>query len=110
LFEPFVHDVTAAKQQSLLDRDSLQGTSLALKLDSLLLKRTDSWTAMLPLRGVADAAALGQEIERLPEKQSVLLDLKRESDQLYQTYRREIINYSLLGAGAIALLLLLSLR
>jgi predicted exporter len=40
----------------------------------------------------------------------VLLDLKRESDQLYQTYRREIINYSLLGAGAIALLLLLSLR
>lgn len=110
LFEPFLRDVTAAKQQSLLDRDSLQGTRLALKLDSLLVKRTNGWAAMLPLRGVTDAAALGQEIERLPEKGAVLLDLKRESDQLYQTYRREVINYSLLGAGAIALLLLLSLR
>jgi predicted exporter len=110
LFEPFLRDVAAAKQQPLLDRDSLQGTSLALKLDSLLVKRTNGWSAMLPLRGVADAAALGQEIERLPEKRAVLLDLRRESDQLYQTYRREVINFSMLGAGAIALLLLLSLR
>jgi predicted exporter len=110
LFEPFVRDVTAAKQQSLLNRDSLQDTSLAIKLDSLLVKRSNGWAAMLPLRGVANAAALGQEIERPAEKQVVLLDLKRESDQLYRTYRREITNYSLLGAGVIALLLLTSLR
>ncbi|HEV8518088.1 MAG TPA: MMPL family transporter [Burkholderiales bacterium] len=110
LFEPFVHDVTAAKQQPLLNRDSLQGTSLALKLDSLLVKRSNGWAAMLPLRGVADAAALGQEIEQPARKQAVLLDLKRESDQLYRTYRREITHFSLLGAGVIALLLLISLR
>jgi len=33
-----------------------------------------------------------------PATRAVLLDLKRESDQLYQTYRGEIVRHSLLGA------------
>lgn len=110
LFEPFLRDVAAAREQSLLDRDSLQGTGLALKLDSLLVKRGDGWAAMLPLRGVTDAAAVAREIAPLPEAQVVLLDLKRESDHLYQMYRREIMNYSLLGAAVIVVLLFASLR
>jgi predicted exporter len=40
----------------------------------------------------------------------VLLDLKREADQLYRTYRREALAYSLLGAAAIVVLLFASLR
>ena len=114
LFEPFLSDAAAAGTQRLLDRASLQGTSLALKLDSLLIKRdndgTGGWTAMLPLRGVTDSAAIGLEIARLSKPQPVLIDLKHESDALYQTYRREVMTYSLLGTGAIVLLLLLSLR
>ena len=114
LFEPFLRDAAAARVQSLLNSASLQGTGLALKLDSLLVKRnsggTAGWTAMLPLRGVTDSAAIGREIALLPDKQAVLIDLKHESDALYQTYRREVITYSLLGTGAIVLLLLVSLR
>ena len=114
LFEPFLRDADAARSQPLLSRDSLQGSTLALKLDSLLVKRnsggTAGWTAMLPLRGVHDAAAIGREIALLPDAPAVLIDLKHESDALYQTYRREVITYSLLGAGAIVLLLLASLR
>jgi predicted exporter len=114
LFEPFLRDAAAARVQSLLNNASLQGTGLALKLDSLLVKRnsggTAGWTAMLPLRGVTDSAAIGREIALLPDKQAVVIDLKHESDALYQTYRREVITYSLLGVGAIVLLLLVSLR
>jgi len=110
LFEPFLRDVAAAREQSLLDRGSLQGTSLALKLDSLLVKRGDGWAAMLPLRGVTDPAAIAREIARLPGKQAVLLDLKRESEHLYRNYRAEVINYSLLGAAVIVVLLFASLR
>ncbi len=118
LFEPFLRDVAAASAQPLLTRASLQGTALALKLDSLLVKRTSGaaageatgWAAMLPLRGVSAAAAIGRDITRVPDTPAVLIDLKHESDALYQTYRREIITYALLGTGAIVLLLLASLR
>jgi predicted exporter len=113
LFEPFLRDAGAAKTQPLLNRASLQGTTLALKVDSLLITRNNEsagWSAMLPLRGVADAAAIGQALAHVDGAQALLIDLKHESDALYQTYRREVITYSLLGAAAIMLLLLISLR
>ena len=119
LFEPFLADVATAQSQPLLDRANLQGTSLALKLDSLLIKRAASgtqsqgsggWAAMLPLRGVSDVDAIKQAIAKVAGDQAVLLDLKRESDELYQSYRREALTYSLLGVLAIVALLFASLR
>ena len=110
LFEPFLRNVAAAKVQALQDRRNLQGTNLALKLDSLLIKRTQGWAAMLPLRGVSQPEVIAGEIAKLPGQQTVLLDLKRESDRLYQTYLQDAIMLSLLGAIAIVLLLAASLR
>jgi len=116
LFEPFVRDAAAAATQAPLQRASLDGTALALKVDSLLVKRTAStttaggWTAMLPLRGVVDAAALERDLKNPSDHAGVLIDLRRESDALYQSYRSEIVTYSLIGAVAIVLLLLVSLR
>jgi len=116
LFEPFLSDAQAAKSQATLTRASLQGTALALKVDSLLAKRDDedaattTWTAMLPLRGVTDATGIARDLASTPDNRVTLVDLKRESDALYQTYRREVMTYSLLGAIAIVLLLLASLR
>lgn len=114
LFEPFLHDAAAARVQPLLDGASLHGSGLGLKIDSLLVKRTGGgttgWTAMLPLRGVTDAAAIARELGLLANPPAVLVDLKHESDALYQTYRREVITYALAGIGAIVLLLLASLR
>ncbi|MDB5809423.1 MAG: hypothetical protein JWN94_1545 [Betaproteobacteria bacterium] len=116
LFEPFLADVERARTQSPLTRVSLEGTALALKVDSLLVKRNapdtaaGAWTAMLPLRGVTDTDAIAHDIQSAPAGDGVLIDLKQESDTLYQTYRREIVAYSLFGAAAIVLLLLTSLR
>ncbi|MES2356417.1 MAG: MMPL family transporter [Pseudomonadota bacterium] len=108
LFEPFLKDAATAKTQPLIDRTSLQGTSLGLKFDTLLVKRSNGWAAMLPLRGVADPVVLAKELSSIPDV--VLLDLKHESDHLYQTYRHEVVTYSLLGALAIVILLFASLR
>jgi predicted exporter len=110
LFEPFLQDVAAAKTQPLLDRSSLRGSSLSLKLDSLLVKRPASWVAMLPLRGVSDPQRLREQLGKVGGASLMLLDLKGESDQLYRTYRHEALVQSLLGSLVIVVLLGASLR
>jgi predicted exporter len=110
VFEPFLKDAAAVKDMPLIDRGSLQGTRLGLRLDTLLVKRQNGWVAMLPLRGVTDAAGIARELAAPAGTRAVLLDLKRESDSLYRTYRGEALMYSLLGAAAIVLLLFASLR
>jgi len=110
VFAPFVAEAQTAKKQPALVRADLHGTALALKLEALLAQRRAQWFAMLPLRGVADAAALEQEIARFGPHGVVLLDLKRESDGLYQGYRARVLKFALLGAAAIALLLAAALR
>jgi peptidoglycan/xylan/chitin deacetylase (PgdA/CDA1 family) len=57
-----------------------------------------------------DAAAIARDIGAVAGALAVLLDLKRESDQLYGSYRREAVVYSLAGAAAIVVLLLATLR
>jgi len=110
LFDPFLKNVQLAKTQPLRTRSSLQGTNLALKLDSLLVKREHGWAAMLSLRGVSDPDAIARELAKLPGTQAILLDMKNESDQLYQTYRRGALMFSLLGGIAIIILLSANLR
>lgn len=110
LFEPFLNDVAAAKAMPLLGPQDLRGTHLALKMESLLMKRKDGWSAILPLRGVTDAESIAREIAVIPGAQAVLLDVKRESNALYRSYRQDALAYALLGAGAIVVLLFASLR
>jgi predicted exporter len=110
VFEPFFKDAAAAREMPLLERESLLGTRLAPRLDSLLARRDDGWVAMLPLRGVTDAAGIAREIAAAPRARAVLLDLKGESETLYREYRTEALAYSLLGAAAIVVLLAASLR
>ncbi|MGH8621343.1 MAG: MMPL family transporter, partial [Burkholderiales bacterium] len=88
----------------------LQGTRLALRVDTLLVKNGNGWVAILPLRGVTDAAGIARDIAAPPGTRAVLLDLKRESDSLYRSYRAEVLENSLLGAAAIVVLLYASLR
>jgi predicted exporter len=104
-FEPFVADVSAAARLPLLDRAGLQGTSLGLRLDALLVQRASGWIAMLPLRGVTDVQPL---VAALPV--GALLDMRGELDALYRGYLREALLHSLLGAAAIGALLFASLR
>lgn len=108
IFQPFLKDVAAARRAPLVDRAGLTGTGLALKVDTLLLQRRGEWVALLPLRGVRDAGELASTATAIEGAQ--LLDLKQEADSLYRGYRVQATLFALLGAIAIALLLLGSLR
>jgi predicted exporter len=81
---------------------------LSLKLDSLLLHQPDGWTATLSLRGVTAPAAIARAIAGEPD--AVLVNLKAESDRLLRVYLREGVSLASLGAAAIGLLLLVTLR
>lgn len=109
-FEPFLRDAAAARAAPLLDRQSLQGTHFALKVDSLLVNHGTGWTAVMPLRGVKHADNITREMNAPEGATAVLLDLKAESERLYRDYRREALGHALLGAGAIVALLFLTLR
>jgi predicted exporter len=108
LFEPFLRDASAARQAPLISASDLKGTGLALRLESLLVERGAGWLAMLPLRAVREPAAV---IGNLRGVDGIyLLDLKAEADALYRSYRGQALRFALIGACAIALLLLASLR
>ncbi len=109
-FAPFLADAEKARTMPLLTPASLDGTGLKLKLDSLLVRNGDGWTAMLPLRGVTDPLAVAARMTGEEARGAVLLNLKEESDHLYRTYRQEALTLALLGAGAITLLLAAALR
>ena len=110
VFEPFLADAAAARSMPPVVRGDMQGTHLALRFDSLIARRAGGWAAMLPLRNVADAAGVARHLAAPPGAQAVLLDLKRESEELYHSYRAQALAYSLLGAAAIGALLIASLR
>lgn len=110
VFAPFAGKIAKAKHQPLLDRVSLQGTALGLKLDTFLVPRDGGWSVMLPLRGVKDARGIEQGIRLGTGTPFVLLDMKRESEQMFRDYRHEAAKNALLGALAIVGLLSISLR
>jgi predicted exporter len=115
--EPFLHDVEEARNQPLLRRKELEGTSLATGVDALLLNDGARSSALLPLRVPTTVAidvgrvhsaiskvALGEGVE------AVVLDVKGEVDRLYSSYLSEVVRLSLAGFAGIVLLLLIFLR
>lgn len=109
-FAPFLAAVEAARHVAPMQPESLAGTGLALRLDSLLAPGSGGWTAMLPLQGVATPAALADEIAGFGVPGLVFLDLKGESDHLLATYRQEALTLSIAGGLVIVVLLAVSLR
>jgi predicted exporter len=112
--QPFLDDVEAARTAPLITPEDLQGTSLRTGFDALILRQPGRWNALLPLHAVAarqavDPARVQAALEaRLPEAK--VLDLKHESDAMYESYLNEAIRLSVAGIAAIIVLLLITLR
>lgn len=114
LFAPFLADAAAARDQPLLQAADLERTSMGMAVDALLLQRDGRWSALLPLTAPRDAGINASRIQaalstmNLPD--TLLVDLKAESDRLYSGYLHEAIALSLGGLAAIIGLLLLVFR
>lgn len=112
---PFVEDIKRNQQRATLTRADLEGTSFALLVDSLLLKRDGKWSAVLPLMVPQQSAELDSNVVRAAIAEAgqgdvLFVDLKKESDNLYDGYLNEAIVLSGIGMIGIVLLLMFALR
>lgn len=111
---PFLQDIESARNKPLLQRSDLNGTSMAMAVDAMLLQQDKRWSALIPLTapatGQIDAVKLRAVLDDAKVENAVFIDLKTESNHLYSSYMQEAILLSLAGFFAIVILLFFSLR
>jgi len=114
---PFLQDIDAARNQPLLTRKDLEGTSLAAGVDALLLNDGTRWSALLPLHVPTTVAIDIDRVHSAISKlafgagvEAVVLDVKGEVDRLYSSYLSEVVRLSLAGFAGIVVLLTIFLR
>ncbi|WP_020167563.1 MULTISPECIES: MMPL family transporter [Methylotenera] len=114
VFAPFLQDIQAARNKPLLQRSDLNGTSMAMAVDAMLLQQDKRWSALIPLTapesGNIDAVKVRAVLEKAKVSNALFVDLKTESNRLYSSYMHEAIMLSLAGLIAIVILLLFTLR
>ncbi len=113
--QPFLEDVEATRHAPLVTPRDLAGTSLSAGFDALVLHQRDQWNALLPLRSAAvggeiDVGKVMAALQHSQVDEARVLDLKQESDALYDNYLAEAIHFSLAGFLALTALLLIALR
>lgn len=114
LLEPFQQDIATNRAKPLLQRSDLQGTSMAMALDAMLLQQGQRWSSLIPLTAPAgsdiDAARIRKALNDAKVANVLFVDMKAESNRLYSSYMQEAILLSLAGVLAIIGLLLFTLR
>jgi predicted exporter len=109
VFEPFLHDVVAAKTAPLVTLTSLP-PALSLQLQSMLVRWRGGWIVIAPLHGVADPIRVGAAIAALGPPGARLVDLHHETDRLLLIFQREATALAVIGSLAIVAVLLVGLR
>jgi len=111
---PFLTDVEATRSKSLLQRNDLQGTSMAMAVDAMLLQQGQHWSSLIPLTapesGNINVTQVQAALDYAQVKNTLFVDMKAESNRLYSGYMQEAILLSLAGIVAIIVLLLFVLR
>ena len=114
VFAPFLQDVESARNRPLLQRSDLNGTSMAMAVDAMLLQQGNRWSALIPLTapesGNIDANKVRTVLKHAQIQNALFVDLKTESNHLYSSYLHEAIMLSMAGIIAIVVLLLFTLR
>ena len=114
LLEPFLQDVQSQRAIRLLQRTDLQGSSMAMALDAMLLQQGQHWSSLIPLTmpvgNDIDAVQVRKVLSEVKIPNALFVDMKAESNRLYSSYMQEAILLSLAGVLAIIGLLLIALR
>jgi len=110
LFTPFLTAVEETRTRAPVDRSYFRGSPLGMKIDSLLLEQGGRWTAVVPLRGVADRASLADTVAGWNQAGVRYVDLKEESNRLMTAYRDRTLWIAGCGGVLIAVVLGVSLQ
>ncbi len=116
--EGFLADLRAAQARPALTREDLNGTSAALLVDSLLVKRDKDYLVLMPLRSTGegprgDLIDLGLVTDTLNAQglsNVTVIDILEETTAVFDSYLKEALILSGLGCLAIVALLLIALR
>jgi predicted exporter len=114
----FVTDVEAAKQRQPLARADLNGSSMAMLVDSLLIRRRHDILVLMPLRApghgphpdTIDLRTVGAALAAPGLPGITVIDLVQETTDIFDRYLGDAVLMSGVGALAIVALLLVSLR
>jgi predicted exporter len=109
MFAPFLQDVAAAKTAPLITPANLP-PALALRLGSMLVASGGKWDVLVPLRDVADPAAVAASIAQAGPRGAALVDLNQASGRLLRSFQREAVLLAVTGSLAIFAVLCLGLR
>ena len=110
VFAPFVAAVNEARNQKVVDRTAFAGTTLGMKLDSLMFQSNGRWVAVVPLRGVKDRPQFSALVSEWGDSATQYVDLKTESNQLMAAYRDRTVQVVAGGTLVIAAALLIGVR
>lgn len=105
-FAPFLDAVARARSAPLLDMRDFEGTALAFRVDSLLVRNEDGWNALATLRAVSAPPELAGAASAHGDE---FIDLKAESNKLVTTYKNQALRYIALGLACITALLAFAL-
>jgi predicted exporter len=112
--EGFLTDMQVARIRKPLIRSDMDGTSLALLVDSMLIKRDKDYLLLMSLRstdaGFIDLAKVRAALNSDGLPNITVIDLLEESTNIFDSYRHEALLLSGLGCLIILGLLLVSLR
>ncbi len=114
----FLSDLQAARQQPSLLRKDLDGTAVAMMVDSMLIKRSTDYLVLMPLRAMTEGPFSGSIPLNLVNNtlraqgldNTTVIDMAEESRDLFDGYRHEILWLAGLGCMFILMLLIASLR
>ena len=113
----FLRDVDHARSAPLLDRSALAGTSVAVLLDSMLIRRASDYLVLMPLRasetaadGLINVEQVDQALRQAGLSQVVAIDLLEETTLVFERYMHEALLLAGLGCLAIVLLLAATCR
>jgi predicted exporter len=114
-FDGFLADAQAARVRAPLAHADLEGSSAAMLVDSLLVPRGRDVLVMLPMHaaggdGEIDVGQVRAALAAAGLDDVATLDILAETTALFESYLREALGLVAAGAGAITLLLWLSLR
>ncbi len=97
-FDPFVQAVSDARTAAPLTVEAMAGSALAFRTESLLRRDGERWYAVVPLRNVADPAAVARAVATAGAPQVQWLDLRAESAAMMAAWRQQALGYAALGA------------
>jgi len=110
VFAPFMEAVKDARSQKLIERTTFVGTTLGMKLESLMFQSNGRWVAVVPLRGVSDRPQFAAQVPEWGDGATQYVDLKAESNQLMAAYRDRTVQVVVGGTLVIAVALWVGVR